>query len=109
MKESRLERLAPLTGVIALVLFSIGAALLGIYEYLPSADRLREIMSDNAANVFAGGYIGSISAFFLICGSQAVFSVPYASGKAALGGCQWWHSEAGWVPVSPWRSDSPPS
>ncbi len=34
VNESRLERLAPLTGVIALVLFSVGAALLGIYNYL---------------------------------------------------------------------------
>ncbi len=74
MNESRLERLAPLTGVIALVLFSIGAALLGIYEYLPSADRLREILSDNATNVFAGGYIGSISAFFLIWFAGSVYS-----------------------------------
>lgn len=29
MTESRIERLAPLTGVVALALFSIGAALLG--------------------------------------------------------------------------------
>ena len=74
MNESRLERLAPLTGVIALVLFSVGAALLGIYDYLPSADRLQEILSDNATNVFAGGYIGSISAFFLMWFAGSVFS-----------------------------------
>jgi hypothetical protein len=75
MNESRLARLAPLTGVIALVLFSIGAALLGIYDYLPAADRLQEILSDNATNVFAGGYIGSISAFFMIWFAGSVFSV----------------------------------
>ena len=74
MKDSRLEKLAPLTGVIALVLFSIGAALLGIYEYLPSGDRLKEILGDNATNVFAGGYIGSLSAFFLIWFAGSVFN-----------------------------------
>ncbi len=74
VSKSRLERLAPLTGVIALVLFSVGAALLGIYDYLPSADRLQEILSDNATNVFAGGYLGSISAFFLIWFAGSVFS-----------------------------------
>ncbi len=74
MNESRLERLAPLTGIIALVLFSIGAALLGIYEYLPLSDRLKEILSDNATNVFAGGYIGSISAFFFIWFAGSVYN-----------------------------------
>jgi hypothetical protein len=74
VNNSRLERLAPLTGVIALVLFSIGAALLGIYEYLPTADRLAEILSENATNVFVGGYIGSISAFFMMWFAGSVFS-----------------------------------
>jgi hypothetical protein len=74
MNESRLERFAPLTGVISLGLFSIGAALLGICEYLPSGDRLKEILGDNATNVFAGGYIGSLSAFFLIWFAGSVFS-----------------------------------
>ncbi len=74
MNESRFERFAPLTGIIAVVLFSIGAALLNIYEYLPTADKLAKILSDNAANVFAGGYIGTISAFFLIWFAGSVFS-----------------------------------
>lgn len=74
MNKSRLERLAPLTGVIAVVLFGIGAALLGIYEYLPTADRLVEILSGNATNVFAGGYLGSISAFFMIWFAGSVFA-----------------------------------
>ncbi len=74
MNKSRLERLAPLTGVIAVVLFGIGAALLGIYEYLPTADRLVEILSGNATNVLAGGYLGSISAFFLMWFAGSVFS-----------------------------------
>jgi hypothetical protein len=74
MTESRLERFAPLTGVIALVLFSIGAALLGIYEYLPSADSLAEILNDNASNVFAGGYIGLLSAFFMLWFAGSVYS-----------------------------------
>ena len=74
MNESRLERFAPLTGVITLVLFSIGAALLGIYEYLPTADTLEEILSENATNVFTGGYIGTISAFFMMWFAGSVYS-----------------------------------
>ncbi len=93
MTEFRLERLAPLTGAAALVLFSIGAALLGIYDYLPGAERLQEVLSENATNVFAGGYIGSVSAFFMIWFSGSVFSalrkVEGGNGRlssVALGG-----------------------
>jgi len=74
MNEARLERLAPLTGVISVVLIGIGAALLGIYEYLPTADSLKEILTDNATDVFAGGYIGAISAFFMMWFAGSVFN-----------------------------------
>lgn len=74
MSESRLDRWAPLSGVVALVLFSIGAALLGIYEYLPTAESLEQTLSDNASNVFAGGYIGMLSAFFMIWFAGSVYS-----------------------------------
>ncbi len=57
-----------------MVLFSIGAALLNIYEYLPTADTLEEILNENATNVFAGGYIGTISAFFILWFAGSVFS-----------------------------------
>jgi hypothetical protein len=74
MNESRLERLAPLTGVVTVVLMMVGAALFGVYDYLPPADRLKEYISDNQTTVFLGGYLGSISAFFLIWFAGSVYS-----------------------------------
>jgi hypothetical protein len=71
---SGLEKLAPLTGVIAVVLLGAGAALFGVYDYLPPAERLQETLSDNAGTVTIGGYLGSISAFFLIWFAGSVFS-----------------------------------
>lgn len=74
MNKNRFERLAPLTGLIALVLFSVGAALLGIYDYLPAAERLQKTLIDNATNIAVGGYLGSISAFFMMWFAGSVFS-----------------------------------
>ena len=73
MNFSSLARLAPLTGVVAVALLATGAALLGIYDYLPAADRLRGMISDNATNVAIGGYLGSLAAFFLIWFAGTVF------------------------------------
>ncbi len=74
MNESRLERLAPLTGVVTVVLMMVGAALFGVYDYLPSAEKLEEILSANPTRVYLAGYIGSISAFFLIWFAGSVYS-----------------------------------
>ena len=68
------EKLAPLTGIISLILFCIGAALLGIYEYLPIADKLKAVLDTNASRIFTGGYLGSISAFFMIWFAGSVYS-----------------------------------
>lgn len=74
MGNIRIEKLAPLSGVISLLLFCIGAALLGIYEYLPIADKLKAILDTNASSIFTGGYLGSISAFFMIWFAGSVYS-----------------------------------
>lgn len=66
MKESSLEKLAPLTGVLSAVLIMAGAAMFGVYEYLPSGERIQAILSQNPTRVSIAGYVGSISAFFLM-------------------------------------------
>jgi hypothetical protein len=62
MNEPRLEKLAPLTGVIAVVRFSTGAALLRACDCLVLTAS-REILGEMATNGSIGGYMGSISAF----------------------------------------------
>lgn len=74
MNESRIERLAPLTGVVTVVLMLVGAVLIGVYDWLPSADRIQDIFSDNSTRVSAGGYAGLISAFFMIWFAGSVYS-----------------------------------
>jgi hypothetical protein len=74
VNESRIERLAPLTGVVTVVLMMVGAGLFGVYDYLPSAEKVKEILSTNPTRVNLAGYIGSISAFFLIWFAGSVFS-----------------------------------
>ena len=74
MNNSRLEKLAPLTGVVMVVLMIIGAVLIGAYDYQPSADRAVEIFRDNPTGVIAGGFLGLLSAFFMIWFAGSVYS-----------------------------------
>ncbi len=73
MNESRIERLAPLTGVVMVVLMMVGAATFGVFDYQPSADRAVEIFRDTPTGP-AGGYVGLISAFFMIWFACSVYS-----------------------------------
>lgn len=66
MNKSRLERLAPLSGVVSVVILIIGVLIFNYYEFLPSAENIADFLNNNASRVSAGGYIGSLSAFFLI-------------------------------------------
>lgn len=90
MNDSRLEKLAPLSGVITVVLMIAGAAMFGVYDYLPPADKLTEILSDNPTRVFTAGYLGSISAFFLIWFAGIVFNTL----RKQEGGTGWLSSVA---------------
>jgi hypothetical protein len=86
MNNSRFDRLALLSGLLAVVLFYAGAALIGIYDYLPAAEKIADYLMDNAARVMAGGYLGSISAVFLIWFAGSVRSVlaSYEGGNGRL-------------------------
>jgi hypothetical protein len=66
MNESRLDRLAPLTGLVAILLLLAGTVLIGLYDYLPPADNIANYLSTNPGRAAIGGYLGVVSAFFLI-------------------------------------------
>jgi hypothetical protein len=74
MENSRTERFSLLSGVVAVLLLMAGSVLIGIYDYLPPAEEIAGYVTDNASRVQAGGYLGSISAVFLIWFSSSVRS-----------------------------------
>ncbi len=66
MAESRLERIAPLSGV-AFVVLAVGAALLvDNYTYLPPAGELQSFFGEGPIRIQGAGYIGAVSGVFLI-------------------------------------------
>lgn len=66
MNESRIERLAPLTGVVSVGLIIIGVVVFNNYDFLPPAEKVADFLNDNPTRVSTGGYIASLAAFFLI-------------------------------------------
>ena len=75
MNESRLERLSPLSGAVAVLIMVVGILLFNFYEFLPSAEKIADFLNSNAARVYTGGYIASLSVFFLIWFAGSVRSV----------------------------------
>ncbi len=74
MNKSRLERLAPLSGVVSVVLFIVGAVVISNYDYLPPAEKVADFLNGNPNRVSTGAYLASISAFFLIWFAGSVHS-----------------------------------
>lgn len=66
MNESRFERLSPLSGAVAMIFMLVGIVIFNNYEFLPPAERIAEFLNINAPQVYTGGYIASLSSFFLI-------------------------------------------
>lgn len=75
MNELRLERLAPLTGLVAVILLLVGTVLIGLYDFLPPADKIANHLNANPGRAATGGYLGTISAFFLIWFAGSVRAV----------------------------------
>ena len=73
MNESRLEKLAPLTGAASILAMMIGTGMLGVYDYLPVADRLLEIFSGDSSKVMVIGYLGLFSAFLMMWFAGSVY------------------------------------
>ena len=44
----------------------LGAAIIGLYDFLPLTEKVVDSLTDNSDRVSTGGYIGGLSAFFLI-------------------------------------------
>jgi hypothetical protein len=72
MNKSRLERLAPLTGAIAVVLMLVPLG--GATDYQPAADRAVEIFNIDPILVIAKINIGLLSAFFLMWFAGSVYT-----------------------------------
>lgn len=66
MQKSGLERLAPLSGLVSVILMLAAAVVIGLFEYMPSAETIAGAIAANAGNVAIGGYLGTLSSFFLI-------------------------------------------
>lgn len=61
-----LERLAPLTGAVFAVLAVLAAVLVNNYSYLPPEREIQTFFIDNSTTVQVAGYLGALSAAFLI-------------------------------------------
>lgn len=66
MKDSRLDKIEPLSGVLSVVLILIATAIYNMYEYLPAPEKMVEYLSSNPTRTALAGYLGAISGFFLI-------------------------------------------
>ena len=88
MNASSLERLAILSGVAWFALLMLGALIIGLYDYLPTAESVVDSLTDNSSQVSIGGYIGGISAFFLIwfAGSLRSALAEREGGQGRLSG-----------------------
>jgi len=77
MDYSRIERLAPLTGIAFVALLVAGYILMGTADYFPTQDRALEIFSANSDQVqlgaLLGGFIGTVFlVWFVGCLSNAL-------------------------------------
>lgn len=72
MNSSRLEKMAPLSGLGSVLILSLGAGLLGVYDYLPSSDSLVEIFSGNSSKAILVGYLGLFAAALLLWFSGSI-------------------------------------
>lgn len=57
MNPTRLERIAPLTGVAFLVLLVIGTVLINNYEFLPPGDEIKAFYEDNSTSIRIGAWV----------------------------------------------------
>lgn len=86
MNTSRLDRISMLSGAAGVVVMITGILLFNYYEFLPPAEDFANFLQDNAAMVTTGGYIASISAFFMLwfAGSMRSILVEYEAGNGRM-------------------------
>lgn len=66
MNDERWERLAPLTGVVFVVLLVVGVLLINNYDYLPPAGDIQSFYTDNSTTIAVGAFVASLSVFFFL-------------------------------------------
>ena len=87
MGNSRLERLAPLTGVVYVVLLLVGFIVMGRGpDWLGPADEIVDHYTDDSTRVWVGGYFGMLAVFFFLwfVGSLRSFLRPAEGGTGRL-------------------------
>jgi hypothetical protein len=88
MNTSRLDRLSMLSGAAGVVIMLIGILMFNYYEFMPPAEEFADFMQNNAAMVSTGGYIASLSTFFILwfAGSMRSVLVEYEGGNGRMSG-----------------------
>ena len=73
---ARLERIAPLSGLVFVVLMIGGFVIIGGVDdrWLPPADEILDFYADNSSSVWIGANLMGVSAFFLIVFASSVSS-----------------------------------
>lgn len=66
MSKFRLSQLAPLTGIVAVVLLILGLSMVGMNEYLPSVDQATAFLKNNAHEKGIWDYLGLVSSAFMV-------------------------------------------
>jgi hypothetical protein len=74
MTTSRFERFAPLSGLVSMLLLVVASGLLGVYDYLPSADHLLDVFSGSSTRIIVVGYVGLYAAASLLWFAGNVYS-----------------------------------
>lgn len=74
MKTSRLEKFAPLSGGASVLILMLGSGILGVYDYLPSSDRLSEYFNLNPTRIMLVGYLGLFAAILMLWFTGSVYA-----------------------------------
>jgi hypothetical protein len=71
--DSRWDRVVPLSGIAAVAAVGVASALVGIYDYLPSGERLVAAFSGSSSALVAAGFVGNLGAFFFMWFAGSTF------------------------------------
>lgn len=86
MSESKLERLAPLTGLVFVALLVAGTLVIDNYDFLPPGDELKSFYETNSVSARTGYYLILLSTVFLLwfVGSLRSILRPAEGGTGRL-------------------------
>ena len=94
MNRINIEKFAPLSGIGSVLLLVTATGFLGVYDYLPTADRLMEAFSSNSTKIILIGYLGLLSSALLMWFAGSIFKFfskseggSHRLSMVAFGGC----------------------